>query len=80
MSIHPVVIATLRKLAADADLRAEQLDFRRLAIKSLHPQSGATRVRLAEETRLWGVLAADYRTVLDLIEKEESTIRKLING
>lgn len=73
MKLHPMIKSQLAMLAAQADHEAVKLGMRRDAIKSLQPQSGAARIRLTEEQFQQHVLAAGYRWLLSVIEREEAT-------
>lgn len=59
MSIHPLVIAELRKRAAELDLRVEQLDYR---IPGEGVSLGASK-RHYERQRAFA-MAADYRRLI----------------
>jgi hypothetical protein len=73
MKLHPMIKAQLSMLVAEADLQIVKLNMRRDSIKSLQPQSGAARMRLTEEAFEQHKIAAGYRFLLSVIDKEEDS-------
>lgn len=73
MKLHPMIKAQLGMLAAEADLKIAKLNMQRDSIKSLQPQSGAARMRLTEEAFEQHKIAAGYRWLLAMIEKEDES-------
>lgn len=66
--LHPMITTRLALLAAEADHEAAKLDMKRDSIRSFQPQSGATRMRLTEQSFEQHKIAAGYRYLISLVE------------
>lgn len=69
--LHPIIRAKIALLAAEADHEIAKLNMRRNSIKGLGMGPGASRMRLTEQAFEQHKIAAGYRYLLAMIDKNE---------